>query len=79
VSVVVSLTSPEIHLDLREAELNRREHALARREQELSDRERNLYDQIEAFHRRFRRAELMLTQSRAELPLQPLRVVSAGA
>ena len=83
-SVVFSSISPEIQLDLREAELNRRESALTRREIELSERERNLRDQVEAFHRRFRRAELIMTQSGAERPvsdsllLQPLRVTPAG-
>jgi hypothetical protein len=85
-SVVFSSISPEIQLDLREAELNRRESALTRREIEISERERNLRDQVEAFHRRFRRAELIMTQSRADRPppttdsllLKPLRVTPAG-
>lgn len=58
--------APDIQLDLREAELNRRESDLVRREQEFAERERDLHLQIEAFHRRFRRTELLLTQSRAE-------------
>jgi hypothetical protein len=69
VSVVLSSISPEIQLDLREAELNRRESALTRREIALAERERNLRDQVEAFNRRFRRAELLMTQARADRPL----------
>ena len=83
-SVVLSSISPEIQLDLREAELNRRESALTRREIELSERERNLRDQIEGFNRRFRRAELILTQARADRPMgdivrEPLRLPGAPA
>ncbi len=63
---VLSPAAPDIQLDLREAELNRREASLVRREQELAQREHDLHAQVEALNRRFRRAELLMTQSRAD-------------
>ena len=74
---VVAPVTPEIQLDLREAELNRRESALIRREQESPRLERNLRGQVETFHQRYRRAELLMTQAQADRGasmLPPLRI-----
>lgn len=78
---VVSAVPPDVQLDLREAELNRRESALRRREQELAELERDLREQMATFHQRYRRAELLMTQARADRGalLPPLRVGAAGA
>jgi hypothetical protein len=75
---VVAPVTPEIRLDLREAELNRRESAMIRREQELVEIERDLRRQMETFHQRYRRAELLMTQARADRSsmLPPLRITA---
>jgi hypothetical protein len=76
---VVRTFNPEIQLDLRESELNRRESALIRREQELVEIERDLRGQMETFHQRYRRAELLMTQARADRSasmLRPLRITA---
>jgi hypothetical protein len=49
---------------------------MIRREHELAEIERDLRRQMETFHQRYRRAELLMTQARANRSamLPPLRI-----